>query len=120
PSSSNGHKYRSNSGTSLKTNTMKLQADKTLEEMAATFRERNMLYGDNWLTVGEVMLALFPRGIEITDAEEHIIMHWISWIIGKLTRFINTGMSDTDSIHDVGVYCAMLETYIKQQKEIQS
>jgi len=91
---------------------MKLSADFTLERMAETFRNRNTMYGDNWITVGKVMKALYPEGITSKTEEDHIVHHWISWIVGKLTRYVNSG--DIESIHDMAVYGAMLETFLLQ------
>ncbi|WP_211257020.1 hypothetical protein, partial [Xanthomonas pisi] len=34
-----------------------------LDAMAATFRERNAVYGDNAVMVGQVMQVLFPNGV---------------------------------------------------------
>ena len=36
-----------------------VKADKILDSMAETFRERNKVYGDNYKSVGAVMTALF-------------------------------------------------------------
>lgn len=96
---------------------MKLRADETLTHMAETFRERNSTYGDNWITVGDVFVAMFPEGLELQTEADFIAFHWLSWIIGKLTRFVNSNMKSLDSLHDVAVYCAMLETFLKQQQE---
>lgn len=96
---------------------MKLRADKVLEEMAETFRSRNPMYGENWITVGAVMVALHPNGLTLNTADDFIRFHFLDWTIGKFTRFVNTNMTHTDSVHDAAVYMAMLEAFIKQQKE---
>jgi len=89
-----------------------IKADKVLEQMAQTFREKNTLYGDNYLTVGKVMKDLFPDGITLETEYDHILFHWINWMVGKLSRFVNTGMIDRNSIHDLAVYAAMIEDFI--------
>src|ERR1700746_2880029 len=89
-----------------------IKADLVLEEMARTFREKNKMYGDNYLAVGKVMQALFPNGITLKTEYDHILFHWISWSVGKLTRFVNSGMKDQNSIHDLAVYAAMIEDFI--------
>ena len=93
-----------------------IRADKILLEMAKTFRTKNKRYGDNYLNVGRVMVALFPRGVTLKTEYDHVLFHWINWKVGKFTRFIQTGMTHTDSIHDDSVYGAMIEAWIKTNK----
>lgn len=97
---------------------IKLQTDKRLEMMAITFRQRNSMYKDNYNNLGAVMTALFPDGIILKDEHDFIIYHWLDWSVGKLTRFVNSGMKDEDSIHDCAVYMAMIADYITQLREI--
>jgi hypothetical protein len=80
-----------------------------LEEAGKTFRERNAVYKDNADNVGKVMAALFPNGVQIKTAEDHKMYHLFELIIVKLTRFANSGLIHTDSIHDMAVYAAMCE-----------
>lgn len=99
-----------------RTVTIKLQTDKRLEAMAATFRERNSKYGDNYITLGKVMVALFPDGITLKTEKDFILYHWMDWAMGKWTRFVKTKMTDTESVHDGAVYMAMIEDYLIQLK----
>jgi hypothetical protein len=80
-----------------------------LEAMAATYRERNAVYGDNFYQVGAVMAILFPDGVKLHTAADYNLWHLFELMIVKLTRFANTGLSHQDSIHDLGVYAAMVE-----------
>lgn len=80
-----------------------------LERAGATFRERNAVYKDNADNVGKVMAALFPDGVQIKTAADHKMYHLFELIIVKLTRFANSGLKHTDSIHDMAVYAAMCE-----------
>ena len=91
---------------------IQLEADKILEKMAETFRERNKLYGSNYNAVGEVLIALFPEGVTLKTKEDFIRWHFMDWKVGKLTRFARTKMTHTDSLHDDAVYTAMLEDFI--------
>lgn len=93
--------------------TMLLRADKVLEAMAETFRDRNPRYGENWITIGAVMAALYPNGITLKTKDDFIRFHFVNSIVGKFTRFINTDHTHDDSIHDAAVYCAMTEAFIK-------
>ena len=92
---------------------MSKDAAKILEEMADTFRERNKVYGDNYKTVGEVMLALFPNGVELKTVEDYNTWHLFELMIVKITRFANSDLNHKDSIHDTAVYAAMVESLIK-------
>lgn len=93
---------------------VKTTAD-TLEAMAATFRERNAVYGSNYKMVGPMMAILFPTGvpIEVLASDQ---FHLFELIIVKLSRLAISGLQHEDSAHDAGVYCAMIETIIKEQK----
>ena len=92
-------------------------AAKILEEMANTFRERNKVYGDNYKTVGEVMVGLFPKGAHLKTAEDYNLWHRFELKIVKITRFANSDLKHKDSIHDAAVYAAMVESLIKGNKK---
>jgi hypothetical protein len=95
---------------------MKTAAD-ILAEMADTYRERNKVYGDNYKRVGEVMVALFPQGVTINTKDEFNVWHLFELMIVKLTRFANSGLSHEDSIHDLAVYAAMVESLIRKENQ---
>lgn len=95
---------------------MKNAAD-ILAEMADTFRERNKVYGDNYKRVGAVMMALFPQGMSLTSAEDFNKWHLFELMVVKLTRFANSGLTHQDSIHDLAVYAAMVESIINQEQQ---
>lgn len=95
---------------------MKNAAD-ILAEMADTFRERNKVYGDNYKRVGAVMMALFPQGMSLTSAEDFNKWHLFELMVVKLTRFANSGLTHQDSIHDLAVYAAMVESLIQQETQ---
>jgi hypothetical protein len=83
-----------------------------LESAAATFRERNANYRDNAFVVGQVMQALFPNGVSLQGAEDFHVWHLFELIIVKLTRFTQSGLTHTDSIRDLAVYAAMVESIL--------
>lgn len=97
----------------------KLEADKILEEMAKTFRERNAIYKDNYIALGEVFVALFPDGISLKTKEDYITFNFLLQVVGKLTRFARTGSTHLDSVHDLSVYGAMLEAWLRREEETQ-
>jgi|TARA_R100001015_G_C4629178_1_gene189825 hypothetical protein len=92
-------------------------ADKILLSMAETFRERNKIYGDNYKSVGEVMMALFPDGIELSSKDQFNKWHLFELMVVKLTRFANTNLSHKDSIHDAAVYAAMVESLMPEERK---
>ena len=80
-----------------------------LEAMAATFRERNAVYGDNYKMVGKMMAVLFPNGVP-PDLLHSDQFHLFELILVKMSRYAISGLQHVDSIHDAGVYCAMCES----------
>ncbi len=82
-----------------------------LEDMIATFKERNTTYRDNYLIVGKMLAALYPDGITLKTPDDFIRYHFVDWLIGKLSRWANTGMAHDDSIKDAAVYAAMLAAW---------
>jgi len=88
-----------------------------LGEMAETFRERNKVYGDNFRRVGHVLQALHPQGVTQNTALDHELFHLWSLLIVKASRFAVSGLTHEDSIHDLAVYAAMLESILKERKQ---
>lgn len=85
------------------------RADEILDEAAATFRERNAIYKDNWKQRGEIMKILFPGALVVRTADEYSRLHMFEMIIMKITRLANAGLTHRDSIRDIAVYAALLE-----------
>ena len=87
-----------------------------LDGMAATFRERNAVYGDNFKMVGKLMAVLFPNGApaELLHSDQ---FHLFELILVKLSRYAISGLEHVDSIHDAGVYCAMCEAINLNKQE---
>lgn len=97
---------------------MKKNAADILTEMAATYRERNAVYGDNFRMVGKMMAVLFPNGVpaEVLHSDQ---FHLFELKLVKLSRFAISGLKHQDSIHDDGVYSAMIQQIILEQGEQQ-
>lgn len=85
-----------------------------LEAAAATFRERNAVYGSSSIKVGQVMSILFPNGYTCRTDADHRMMDHFNRVIAKLVRFVNSDLTHEDSIHDLCVYAAMCETVAKE------
>lgn len=92
-------------------------AAEILADMADTYRQRNAVYGDNYKRVGAVMEAMFPNGVMLKTAEDFNVWHLFELAVVKMTRFANTGLTHQDSIHDMAVYAAMVESLIANRKE---
>jgi hypothetical protein len=88
-----------------------------LEEMAATYRARAAVYGDSWQKNGRLMMLLFPDGVPpLSSAAAFTRWHLFDLIVMKLIRFANSGMTHQDSIHDLAVYAAMLESMLQAKQ----
>lgn len=90
-------------------------ASDILRAMATTFEERNKVYGSNYKMVAPIMAVLFPDG----PSKEVVFkdsFHLFELIIVKLSRFAIQGLDHLDSIHDAGVYCAMIEMILKGEE----
>lgn len=82
-----------------------------LTQAAETYRERNKVYGDNFLIVGKVMAALFPAGLTLKTEQDWCRMHIFLLQVVKITRYVQNWEKGghKDSMHDLAVYAAMLE-----------
>lgn len=82
-----------------------------LEEAARTFQDRNAVYKNNFIMAGEVARDLFPDGITLKTAWDHLRFQMIIMIVVKLTRYTAnfTSGGHRDSAHDMAIYGAFLE-----------
>lgn len=90
---------------------MKVTADKFLDAAAETYRDRNKVYGDNFMRVGGALAALFPDGITLRTADDFNRFHIFVLGVVKQSRYcVNWDKGGhQDSVHDQTVYGAMLE-----------
>jgi hypothetical protein len=86
-----------------------------LDQMAATFRERNAVYGDNYKMVGPMMKVLFPQGVPPEVLHSHQF-HLFELALVKISRYAISGLQHQDSVRDLGVYAAMMEAIVVQQQ----
>ena len=89
-----------------------MRPDAILEAAAATFRERNAVYKDNYIKVGQIMAILFPDGITLKNTADFTKWHLFELMIVKVTRFVNGDLEHHDSIRDIAVYAAMIESLL--------
>lgn len=87
------------------------RAPDLLELGAATYRQRNKLYGDNYHHFGKLMMGLFPNGLTVNDPDDWNRLALVINCAGKLQRYTQsfTRGGHQDSVHDLMVYAAMLE-----------
>lgn len=99
------------------------EPDELLSEMADTFRARNKVYGNNYERVGRIMEILHgndapsPARRLVGTAHQFNIWHLYELMIVKLTRFANSGLEHRDSIHDMAVYAAMIESLLGTEEK---
>lgn len=82
-----------------------------MEAAVKTFRERNVLYGDNFVHFGKAMQAVFPNGARFETVDEWNRLGVLVQIVAKCTRY-GASFSEgghVDSAHDAGVYSFILE-----------
>lgn len=82
-------------------------ADKVMEMMLSTFKERGKIYKQNYLLIGEVMETMFPDGVVLKTAEDHNKWHLFLMTMIKATRLANTHLQHEDSGLDMAVYASM-------------
>lgn len=87
-----------------------------LESMAITYRERSAVYGANFEMVGKLMAVLFPDGVppEVLHSTQ---FHLFELKLVKLSRFAVSRLTHLDSIHDDGVYSAIIESVLRKEEK---
>ena len=92
--------------------------DKILEAAAKTNRQKRLEYGDNYVKMGPVLQALFPKGLKISSARDWNRLHLLIMIAVKLSRYSeNWAKGHQDSLRDAAVYTAMLESFDGGEKD---
>lgn len=80
-----------------------------IEAALKTYRERGERYGPTYRQHGEVMRALFPKGIELKTVDDFNRFGILNMIVSKLTRMTMGDPLYEDNPHDMGVYSFMLQ-----------
>lgn len=90
----------------------------TLKQILARAREtaddREARYGaDGYRQLGDVMVALFPKGMFLHDAEDFARFYLMEKMVEKLCRYVRSYAEGghPDSIHDLGVYAFKMEEH---------
>ena len=90
-------------------------AGSILNEMASTFAKRREVYKDNYKMVPKLMKVLFPDGVP-SDLVTKEQFHLFELKLVKLSRFAISELTHKDSVHDDGVYSAMIEAILKNDE----
>ena len=89
---------------------LKKRAPDILAAAADTFRQRNALYGDNYLRFGKICAEMFPDGVTLATPEDFNRFGIFVQCLAKFTRYsanMERGGHE-DSAMDLSVYAAML------------
>jgi hypothetical protein len=80
-----------------------------LRDAAELFEERNAQYGNNYMTMGEVMNAMYPDGLVIQGAEAWLRLMLQVHRVTKETRYACNFArgGHQDSLEDISVYAQM-------------
>lgn len=96
----------------MKTMSKKPNPASNIRQALKTFEQRGKAYGNSYNQYGEVMKVLFPNGIELKTIDDFNRMGLLNMIVSKLIRYSNQWETKhKDSMHDLGVYSFMLESY---------
>lgn len=74
-------------------------------------------YGNTSAMFGNVLLALFPDGINIDCAADANKFGIYFMMIHKMMRIASTGFKSKDSVRDLCVYAAMLEELLEDNSD---
>lgn len=90
-----------------------LSVPERLRAAAALYEDRNAIYGNDYKKAGGVLLALFPRGLELQTAGDFGRFALLLLCLSKIGRYAaqwTTG-GHPPSLEDLSVYAAMLNEY---------
>lgn len=89
-------------------------------EMIDTCKEREKIYGRaGFKKHGEVLKVFFPDGLNLETAEDFCRFIMVNNCLTKFCRYMENFKNGghLDSIHDLAVYAALLESYDREMKE---
>src|SRR5215813_2887986 len=83
-----------------------------LRALAKLYRERNKIYGDNYIYSGHFLSGLFPYGLLLKTPDEFRRFYMFVHMISKLDRYaraVSRGEGHADSLDDLAVYAMMTQ-----------
>jgi len=102
---------------------MSASVPEELAALANLYKERNKVYGDNYLHAGAALMALFPNGYTLETPTDFGRMALFIHMFTKLTRIaqeLPRGNVHFDSCKDIAVYSMMLQEIGHEQKQTSS
>jgi len=86
-----------------------MKADDRLIKLGDLFKQRNALYGDNYLRFGKVFKTLFPEPLVLESEDDFGRFALFVQIVHKVTRYAQqAAVGHEDSLDDMAVYAQML------------
>lgn len=81
-----------------------------LAKLALLYKQRNELYGDNYKNFGKLMVAFFPKGVQLLTEEDHSRFALFVHLATKMSRYAEmfSKGGHADSLDDITVYSQML------------
>ena len=95
---------------------VKLTVPELMKVAGDLYKKKNKDYGDSYKIYGEVMEAMFPKGISFNTKSDFNKFGVLSMLVTKLIRYSNLFATGTiaeseptkDTVIDFGVYSFML------------
>lgn len=80
-----------------------------LASLGKLFSERNAIYSNDYKHYGEVLMGMFPDGLQLNTPEEFGRMYLFIHMLSKINRYAATLKSGghADSLDDLAVYAQM-------------
>lgn len=81
-----------------------------LAKLALLYKQRNALYGDNYKNFGKLMVAFYPKGVQLLTEEDHSRFALFVHLATKMSRYAEMFAKEghADSLDDITVYSQML------------
>jgi hypothetical protein len=81
-----------------------------LSDLGNLYKERNLIYGDNYKHFGKIMDGLFPDGLNLKGVDDFNRFGVFLQIVSKISRYAPTFEfgGHPDSLDDTSVYSQML------------
>jgi hypothetical protein len=96
----------------------KTETERAIElayELIEIMKERGEAYGSNEHKTAQIMLILYPEGINNCTFEDLVRQKFITYIIDKLSRYVKGGHED--SLLDMAGYALRLAAFNQWQGE---
>lgn len=95
-----------------------MNAGKRLKNLSGLFAERKKDYKDGYKRHGDVIVALFPNGINQSNPVDAARFSLVTCLVIKLIRYCDNfdRGGHEDSLDDMAVYSQILQSYDKENE----